>query len=128
MAGKKFSQEKIQELRDLATGWGKVVARRAFEDAGPDTSVDFQTMEQIATAVASALTQGILASLLEQQASTLAPEHPCPKCGCLCPVGTEPRALNGPHVQVPYDEPVCHCPACRRDFFPPAHRPAPGQP
>jgi hypothetical protein len=34
--------------------------------------------------------------------------------------------LATPGATVTHNEPVCHCPACRRDFFPPAAAAAPG--
>jgi hypothetical protein len=128
MAQRKLSEEKIREIREQAAQWGKIIVRRAFGDAGPDAHVDFQTMEQIAAAAAQGLTEGTLSALLEQQAATLAPERPCPHCGRLCSVHSEPRTLIGPHSQVPYNEPFCHCPSCRRDFFPPPDCSASGQP
>ena len=33
-------------------------------------------------------------------------------------VSTEPRTIQVRGGTIHYDEPVCHCPACRRDFFP----------
>jgi hypothetical protein len=30
--------------------------------------------------------------------------------------------------QITLHEPLCHCPDCRRDFFPPQGRPVSGQP
>jgi hypothetical protein len=74
------------------------------------------------------LTEGTLAPLLAQQAQTLATQQPCPDCGRLCPVGSEARPLIVQGGQLSLDEPVCHCPDCRRDFFPPAARVAAGQP
>jgi hypothetical protein len=82
----------------------------------------------VARAAAAGLTEGTLATLLGQQARALPTEQPCPECGRLCPVGSEQRPLTVKGGQLTLDEPVCHCPACRRDFFPPAARPAPGQP
>jgi hypothetical protein len=121
MAPRQISPQQLQEIREFAATWGKIISRRAFGDAGPDASVDFQTMEQVAAAAAAGLTEGTLSLLLEQQAHTLAPQHPCPACGCLCPVTHAQRTLTVPHLQVGYDEPLCHCPSCRRDFFPPPH-------
>ena len=107
---------------------GKIVARRSFGGAGPDLSVDLAAMEQVAQAAAAGLTEGTLAALLEQQAQALGAEQPCPGCGCLCPVDFEDRPLAVQGGQLTLHEPVCHCPACQRDFFPPAGCPAPGQP
>jgi hypothetical protein len=123
MAPRKLSPEKIRELRTFAAEWGKIVARRAFGDDGPGLDVDFQTMEEIAAAAAAGLTEGTLSTLLERQASSLPAEQPCPACGRRCQVKHEDRPVAVPNSELTYHEPICHCPTCRRDFFPPPHRP-----
>ena len=128
MARRQPSPARLQEIQALAAQWGKIVARHAFGDAGPSAGVDFQAMEALAAAASAGLTEGTLATLLEQRAQTLAAELPCPDCGRLCPVGREDRTLtlhSGQTIRL--SEPLCHCPGCRRDFFPPADRPASGQ-
>ena len=127
MSQRKLSAEKLQEIQELAAGWGKIIARRVGADAAGNT-LDFQAMEQIAAAAAKGLTEGTLTTLWEQQAQNLAAEQPCPACGRLCPVGSEDRPLAVKGGQLALHEPVCHCPDCRRDFFPPAARSASGQP
>jgi hypothetical protein len=128
MAGPQLSPQKLQEIREVAAQWGKIVARRAFGEPSPDRPLDFQAMEQVAAAAARGLTEGTLATLLEQQAQVLPAEQPCPACGRLCPVGVEDRPLTVKDAQLTLHEPICHCPDCRRDFFPPADLSAPGQP
>jgi hypothetical protein len=129
MATTQLSPQELQKIRDLAAQWGKIVARRAFGDTGPGLDVDLLALEQVAAAAARGLTEGTLVSLLEQQARALPPQQPCPDCGTLCPVGHEPRPLACGHGgTLTYDEPLCSCPACRRDFFPPAARLAPRRP
>jgi hypothetical protein len=123
MTNEKFTPKQLQELRDSAKEWGKIVSRRMFGEGGPDATVDFQTMEQVAAAAAAGLTEGTLSHLLQKQAATLDAQHPCPACGTLCPVGSEDRPIVAPHAKLTYKEPVCHCPSCRKDFFPPPHRP-----
>ena len=127
MARPRLTPQDLQNIRDLAAGWGKIVARRAFGDHGPGLDVDFTALEEVAHAAADGLTEGALATLLEQQAQALGATAACPDCGRPCPVQyeTRPLHLSGGH-QVPLREPVCSCPACRRDFFPPPARPAPG--
>ena len=131
MSQRKLSEQKLQEIRELAAGWGKIVARRALlgDESGPDEGLDFyfSAMEQLAAAAAAGLTEGTLAVLFEQKAQALPKELPCPDCGRLCPVTHEdhrPLAVKG-GVSVNLHEPVCHCPDCRRDFFPPQGSPAP---
>src|SRR5262245_13571267 len=112
--------ELLQEIRDLAAGWGKIVARRAFGDQGPGLDVDFDTMEQIARADAAGLTEGTLGTSLEQQAQAIPDDYPCPDCDAPCPVRRETRALVTPGANITHSEPFCHSLACRRDFFPPS--------
>jgi len=128
MATSTLTPQELQGIRDLAAQWGKIVARRAFGDAGPGLDADLTTLEQVAAAAARGLTEGTLTTLLEQQAQSLAGEQPCPDCGQRCPVNQEPRSLVGQGGTLTYREPVCHCPACRRDFFPSTARLAPGRP
>jgi len=125
MAPRAFTPEELQELHDLAARWGKIVSRRAFGDQGPGLDVDFRTMEQIAYAAAAGLTAGALQTFLEQQAQALGEQRPCPDCGRPCIVRREQRPLQVQGTQLHQSEPVCHCPDCRRDFFPPAAGPAP---
>ena len=91
MAGTKITPKQLQEIREFAAEWGKIVARRVFGDAGPDATVDFFTMEEVAQAAATGLTEGTLATLLEKQAATLDDQHPCPACQTLCTVQTKDR-------------------------------------
>jgi len=126
MARPKVSPEDLRKIRELAAGWGKIVARRAGAAAA---ELDFQAIEDLAAAAAAGLTEGTIAAVLGQQTQALPDHLPCPDCGRPCPVGQEQRALTIRAGQtLPLAEPVCHCPDCRRDFFPPAHAPSPGQP
>jgi len=129
MARKPLSPQDLQNVRALAAQWGKIVSRRAFGESGPGLDLDFTALEQLAAAAAAGLTEGTLAAALEQQAQALGPQQPCPDCGRPCAVRRQARPLHidsGQQVQLP--EPFCHCPDCRRDFFPPEDSPAPGQP
>ena len=124
MARRPFTPQELLELRQLAAAWGKIVARRAFGDDGPGLDVDFTMMEQIAHAAAAGLTEGTLQTLLDSQTAALGDEQPCPACGRACPVERQERPLRAKGVELPQNEPVAHCPDCRRDFFPPAADPA----
>jgi hypothetical protein len=125
MARRAFTPAELQELRHLAAQWGKIVARRAFGDDGPGLDVDLHAMEQIASAAAAGLTEGTLQTLLEQQAHALGEQQACPDCGRPCAVRRQQRPLQVQGARLQQSEPVCHCPDCRRDFFPPTARLAP---
>jgi hypothetical protein len=118
MAFAKNQSKDRDELRDLVYGWGKVVTRRAFGDAGPGLDLDFDTIESLAVDAAQTLIRGTIEETLRCQFQLLGDEQPCPQCGRRCPVEKAPRTLAVRGGTIDYDEPKCHCPTCRRDFFP----------
>lgn len=119
MPKRKLSPEQLAALEELAQQWGKIVAHRAYGEDGPDLDVDFDQMEQISVAVTRGLARGTLEQLTQRQAQQLPDELPCPTCQKACPVQTRPREVVARGATVTLQEPVAHCPACRRDFFPP---------
>jgi hypothetical protein len=108
------------ELHDLVYGWGKVVTRRAFGEAGPGLDLDFDAIESLAVDMAQTLTRGIIEEVLRDQFRLLGDQQPCPACSRPCPVDRSPRTVAVRGATIDYEEPICHCPACRRDFFPSA--------
>jgi hypothetical protein len=125
MARRQLSPQQLQELRELAAQWGKIIARRAFGDDGPGLAIDLDAMEQIAQAATAGLNEGTLQTLLERQANALGEQQRCPDCGHVCAVGRQERPLQVQGGTLLQSEPVCHCPVCRRDFFPPTAPAAP---
>ena len=128
MSSVKLPPEFLAELRELAWRWGKTAAQRTA--AGVDAQqLDFADMERVAAVLAEGLTDGALTTLVQQRNDAVTTDPPCPQCGTACPVGYEDRPLtiDTGHV-LTLHEPVCHCPHCRRDFFPPAECPAAGRP
>jgi hypothetical protein len=128
MSSVKLPPEFLDELRELASRWGKIAAQRTAE--GIDfQQLDFADMERVATVLAEGLTEGTLRTLVQQRNDTVTTEHPCPPCGTACPLDYQDRALTiGTGHVLTLHEPVCHCPQCRRDIFPPPECSAPGQP
>jgi hypothetical protein len=107
-------------VEQMAEGWGKIVARRVHEDVGADLDLDADDIEQVAATAARAVARGTIEELLERKASLLGAEQPCPTCQRPCVVRREPRSIDFWGGAVGDAEPKCHCPACRRDFFPSA--------
>jgi hypothetical protein len=107
-------------LHDMATGWGKVAARRAFGDEGPGLDIDFDSIESLAVEMGQAVIRGTIEEVLRTQLKLLGDHQPCPACTRDCPVTTASRTIQVRGGTIEYHEPVCHCPACRRDFFPSA--------
>lgn len=121
MAKIQFAEQELRELHDLAKQWGKIVCRRAFGEQGPGLDVDLTTMENVAVEAMRGLVAGTLEAATAQQTQQLGSLAPCPACQQPCVVGSEPREIiirgGGTFL---YNEPVCHCTRCRRDFFPSA--------
>ncbi|VTR98521.1 Uncharacterized protein OS=Rhodopirellula sp. SWK7 GN=RRSWK_00014 PE=4 SV=1 [Gemmata massiliana] len=123
MAKHKLTPEQLAGVKELAKQWGKIVARRAYGEGGPDLGVDFDQMEQISAAASAGLVEGTLEQLTRTQAQKLPDELPRPTCHKVRPVQTRPRDVVARGATVTLQEPVAHCPACRRDFFPPTDQP-----
>jgi hypothetical protein len=120
MSSRQFTPEDLDRITQLAKHWGQIIVRRAFGDAGPGLDVDLAQMEQLAQAAARGLTAGTLEEATAQQARLLGTQQPCPTCGRLCPVTTEDRPIEVQGGTFLHREPACHCPNCRRAFFPSA--------
>lgn len=105
-------------LRKLAYGWGKIVTQRAYGEEGPGLDLDFDSIESLAVDIGQSVLQVTIEEVLRLQFQRLGDHQPCPECARAAPVTKAPRTLQVRGGTVHYDEPVCHCPACRRDFFP----------
>jgi len=114
----KGQPEDLSDLREMAYGWGKVVSRRAYGDEGPGLDIDFDSIESLAVDMGQAVIRGAIEEVLKSQGKHLGEHQPCPGCARACPVNTESRTIQVRGGTVSYNEPICHCPACRRDFFP----------
>src|SRR5262245_26449424 len=123
MPTRKLTPEQLAAIKGLAKQWGQIVARRAYGSDGPGLDVDFDQMEQIAAAAAPGLVEGTLEQLTSSQAQHFPETLPCPTCQKPCPVARRPRPVVARGATVTLHEPAAHCPACRRDFFPPAAAP-----
>jgi len=83
-------------------------------------------IENQAIEIGDELVRQLANSDLAQRAEKMAQqtEHACPDCGRICALeaDTEPLILQGKRSEIEYSEPRCHCPSCRRDFFPSGER------
>ena len=101
-----------QFVQELATEQQERLA-----EAGTFVSLELLTIE-IGDEIARRLASCELSRRAEAVAQT--PRHACPDCGRECPLepDREPLILQGCRGEIEYQEPRCHCPRCRRDFFP----------
>src|ERR1700677_164529 len=114
----KSQSDDPSDLRDMAYGWGKIITRRAYGEEGPGLDLDFDSIESLAVDMGQSVSRGTIEEVLRAQFQRLGDHQPCPACARACAVTKAPRTIQVRGGTGQYDEPVCHCPACRRDFFP----------
>jgi len=119
MASREARERKLKEIQEIAEGWGKIIAREAFPD-GPGLDVTLADVEEFAMAASRALVKGAVETMTGAQGEQLGEEASCPACGKMCPLETVSRPVVVRGGDATLDEPVGHCPTCRRDFFPSA--------
>jgi hypothetical protein len=57
----------LASLHDMASGWGKIVARRAYGDEGPGLDLDFDSIEGLAVDMGRAVVEGAIQEILRKQ-------------------------------------------------------------
>ena len=119
MASEEARERKLKEIQEIAEGWGKIIAQEAFPN-GPGLDVSLADMEELAVTASRALVQGAVEAMTGTQGKQFGNEAPCPTCGKICPLKTVPRPMVVRGGDATLNEPVGHCPGCRRDFFPAA--------
>lgn len=82
--------------------------------------VRFHVLESAGHALGRAVAQATTERLTLARAERLSGPQPCPTCGRRCPLVHRERPLETVDGPIDLCEPVCHCSACRRDFFPSA--------
>lgn len=110
------------ELLKVARLQGENLARQAFGEKGPDLQVSLADLEQLLRPIVSAVAEGFLSRSAEEQTQRLAETLACPDCGRECPRAESGRTMRGEHARFTWNEVVCHCSHCERNFFPSAKR------
>lgn len=112
--GQGWSEEVKQKFCELS----KLVAREKFGEQGVPQTIDFATIEQIGHEAGRQTAAEVNRQLTEEHAAHFLDPQPCPQCDRLCECKMSHRRLVTRDGPVELNEMVCHCPACRRDFFP----------
>jgi hypothetical protein len=80
----------------------------------------YSIIEARAHQIGQQLSRQIQARQMGQITSRAASAAKCPACGTRCETDRKTRRVTSIDGPLTVQEPVGHCPACRRDFFPPA--------
>ncbi len=104
-----------------------VLAQQGFGEEGPPRETTFAQIEKFGHQAGRMLGRAIDAHLATQHAEHFADEEPCPACDENIPMKESPHELplQTQDGEVTLHEPTCHCPSCRRDFFPSANLASP---
>lgn len=114
MARKKLSEQEWQMFLGLADRL-EIPVREVSEQ-----KVRFAELEAAGHQLGRAVAQIATERLALQRAERLTEPEPCPTCGKVSSLVHRERELQTLDGPVELCEPVGHCPACRRDFFPSA--------
>lgn len=114
MARAKISEQQWQTFLDVADQLQIPVRDLLSRD------VRFTAMEAAGHQLGRAVAQVATERLALARAERLTEPQSCPTCGRACPLVHRERELETIDGPLDLCEPVCHCPACRRDFFPSA--------
>jgi len=114
MAKGKITEQEWEVFLGVADRLGMDVRTLLKED------VRFHDLEAAGHALGRAVAQATTERLAFARAERLTGPQPCPTCGRRCPLVHKDRPLETIDGPLELHEPVCHCSACRRDFFPSA--------
>lgn len=114
--GQGWSPAVRQKLQELA----KLISEERFGEEGIPLHFSFSEIEEIGHQVGQLAAGTVDQELQQQHAEHLNETAPCPGCGYRCEVERRERSIQTRDGTVGLDEPVCHCRACERDFFPSA--------
>lgn len=114
MVSEKISEQQWQSFLEVADRLGIPVRSLLQAD------VRFTAMEAAGHRLGRAVAQIATERMALARAERLSVPQACPTCGRRCPLVHRKREIETIDGSVDLYEPVCHCSACRRDFFPSA--------
>jgi uncharacterized protein with PIN domain len=79
----------------------------------------YSVIEARAHELGQQLSRRIQAQQMGELAACAPPSAKCPECGTRCDTSRKRRQVRSVDGTLTVDEPVAHCPRCRRGFFPP---------
>jgi hypothetical protein len=106
-------EEKMRELAELIT-------RERFGPEGVPQDITFSEIEAIGHQAGRVFAAQVDRELMTDHGKRFGDEHPCPQCGRRCSSQPFARTLKTRDGTMELPETVCHCPDCRRSFFPSA--------
>jgi hypothetical protein len=88
----------------------------------------YSVIEARAHELGRQLSRRIQARQMGRFAAHAADTAQCPECGTRCRLDRQERRITSVDGPLTVEEPVAHCPRCRRGFFPPPRSAGPRRP
>jgi DNA repair exonuclease SbcCD ATPase subunit len=79
----------------------------------------YSVIEARAHELGQKLSRRIQTRQMGELAAGAPPSAKCPECGTRCDTSRKKRQVTSIDGTLTVDEPIAHCPKCRRGFFPP---------
>ena len=92
MATEALSERKLEEIEEVAAGWGKLLARESFA-GGPGLDVSLGEMEDIVARATGAIVRSAVETMTADQAERLGSQAACPGCGRICELKRKSRSV-----------------------------------
>ena len=112
--------EREQEIVELLGRLSELLVEEQREQGVYEQTPHLCELECASLALGQRLSRVSLTRAVAEAAAESDVQAACPTCGEQRPVMTKSRTVQSVSGPIDAIEPVGHCPACRRDFFPSA--------
>ncbi len=113
-------EDRRAKIARLSAELAELLCGGILEETKPGEALTFATIEARAHEAGRELARQATKQAVQSHAERFDGLQPCPTCGKLCRVEARKRTILTVDGPVELTEPGCHCPTCRRDFFPSA--------
>jgi hypothetical protein len=108
------------EIEQLKSRLAELLGEKILAEGDAQGGITFAMIESMAHEAGKQMACESAQRAVQRHGERFEGQAECPGCGAWCPVGGRSRKVLAVDGRMEYVEPVAHCPACRRDFFPSA--------
>lgn len=116
--------DRVAALKQKLAGFLAAAAEASVElekiDGTWEETPHYTRIEMRAHALGQQLSREVQQRRMRELTARAKSHATCPECGTRCPIRPHKRVVKAIDGPVELVEPKCHCPVCRRAFFPSA--------
>jgi hypothetical protein len=113
-------EERRAKIARLSAELAELLGAGILDEAQPGEEMTFAAIEARAHEAGKQVARWATKQAVQSHGERFDGLQACPNCGRLCRVEARKRTILTVDGPVELTEPGCHCPTCRRDFFPAA--------